>query len=143
LKLGDSLEELFVPTPLAFGPLVQVSVLPLLLDHVAPLAARVPGSRDRPLCPKRVIPPLHVNLAVRPDNEPVARSSRHIHLPTADDEQVIAGQIVFDPMRVEELKESGVVVLVDLDTADHVRFARRIYRWSRSVAAPADGGGHD
>lgn len=117
-----------MPTPLALGPLTQVSVLALLENHVAPLAACVPGSRDRPLCAKRIIPPLDVNLAVRPDNEPVARSSRHIHLPTADDEQVIAGQIVFDPMRVEELKETAVVVLVDLDTADHVRFGGRIYR---------------
>jgi len=31
LLLGDSLEELFVSTPLALGPLAQLSVLPLPL----------------------------------------------------------------------------------------------------------------
>ena len=38
-----------------------------------------------------------------------------------DDEQVIANQIVFDPVLVEEPKEFGVVVLADLDPTRHGR----------------------
>ena len=81
------------------------------LDHVAPLAACVPGPRNRPLCAKRVVASLHVNLAIRSDNEPVARTSRQIPLPTTDDEHVIANQIVFDqPLastRVKNPRTSG------------------------------------
>jgi hypothetical protein len=33
--------------------------------------------------------------------------------------------------------------MVDLDTADHVRFGGRIYAPSRTVGERGDGGGHD
>ena len=92
-----------------------------LLGPVAPLAACVLGPRDRPLCAKRVVASLHVNLAIRSDNESVARTSRQILLPTTDDETRDRQSDRINLILGEEPKDFGVVVLADLDPATHGR----------------------
>src|SRR5436190_24107811 len=82
------------------------------------LAAGVPGFGDGPLCAQRVVASLDRNLAIRPHDEPVSGASRHIAPATADDEQVITDQTIFDRGLDEELKDRWVVVLVDLDAGD-------------------------
>jgi hypothetical protein len=78
------------------------------------LLAGLLGARNHPLCAKRVVASLDLDLAIRCDHEPVSRTSRRISPSAADDEQVIPEETIFHPMPIEELKDLRIVVLMDL-----------------------------
>ena len=79
------------------------------------MAACVPRPLDRLLCATRVVALLHLNFAISSDNEPVAGASRQIFLVRPDDQEMIADQLMFDPMPVEERKKLRIVGLMDLN----------------------------